>query len=47
MAVLLTLPAYHVKAMYDWKVHTHSDGMKSLTRDYIDILFDVNNTSDR
>ena len=47
MAVLLTLPVYHVNAKCHWKLNSDYYGQKYFSRDYIDILFDVNNASDR
>ena len=47
MALLLTLTSYHVNAKCHWHVHTYSDGVVYRERDYIDILFVVNNASDK
>ena len=47
IAILLTLPVYHVKAHCHFKLYFDSSGANYLVRDHIDILFVVNNASDK
>ena len=47
MVIFLVLPAYHVKAKCYWEAGPWAYGMHTVMKDHIDILFVVNNASDR
>ena len=47
MAALLMLPTYNVKAHCRFWVYTEYDGSRWIDSDYLDILFVVNNASDK
>ena len=47
IAILLALPACHVNAKCHWQVKTDYYSGRYFSRDYLDILFVVNNASDK
>ena len=47
VVLLLMLSAYSINAKCDFRVYTTYDGAKWVYRDFLDILFVVNNASDR